>query len=249
MFTLVDAKIDLICNWIKDYFVENGPDCKAIIGISGGKDSTVCAALLCRALGPERVVGVLMPQDVQNDIDDAREVCAYLGIASIEVDIGPACSALYRAIDEGWDFDHQCKNIPGISTNTPARMRMATLYAIATLVHGRVCNTCNRSEDYIGYSTKFGDAAGDFSILSNYTVAEVLEIGESLNLPAHLVGKVPQDGMCGKTDEENLGFTYEVLDAFLMENTYPTYEVYKNIQQRHERNLHKLKSMPVCPHF
>ena len=136
-------EIEHLTEWIKDYFVTNGPEAKAVIGISGGKDSTVAAALLVRALGPKRVIGVMMPQDVQHDIDDARGVCECLGISSYEIDIGPACSALYRCMDEGINFDHQVKNISAVSTNTPSRMRMTTLYAVAAMVHGRVANTCN----------------------------------------------------------------------------------------------------------
>ena len=160
-------EIEHICIWIKEYFVANGPSSKAVIGISGGKDSTVAAALLVRALGPNRVCGVLMPQSVQSDIDDSRKVCECLGIESIEIDIGPACKALYHSIDEVWDMDHQVEKFPAVGSNTPARIRMATLYAMAALVVGRVANTCNLSEDWVGYSTRYGDSVGDFSPLSN----------------------------------------------------------------------------------
>ena len=184
-----------------------------------------------------------MPQGVQPDIDDARAICDRLGIDYVEIDIGTACSALYRSIDEVWDFDHQCEKLPIVGTNTPARIRMATLYAMAGIVGGRVCNTCNWSEDYVGYSTKYGDCAGDFAILSKYTVSEVLQIGKMLStlmdIPEFFIYKAPSDGMCGTTDEDNLGFTYEILDKFLLEGTIPDYPIYRNIQQRHKRNLHK----------
>jgi len=236
-------EIEHICVWIKDYFIANGPQSKAVIGISGGKDSTVAATLLVRALGADRVFGVLMPQSVQSDIDDARTVCECLGIDYVEIDIGPACAALYRSIDEAWDFDHKVENIPVVGTNTPARIRMATLYAMAGVVGGRVVNTCNWSEDYIGYSTKYGDAAGDFSILGHYTVREVIAMGLVLakmyNIPARLIAKTPSDGMCGKTDEDNLGFTYETLDSLLLDGIVPDYETYKNIKERNKRNQHK----------
>lgn len=236
-------EIDHICNWIKEYFVENGPSSKAIIGISGGKDSTVAAALLVRALGPNRVCGVLMPQSVQKDIDDSRKVCECLGIDFVEIDIGPACYALYRSIDEAWDFDNQCEKLPAVGSNTPARMRMATLYAMAAIVGGRVANTCNWSEDFVGYSTKYGDAAGDFGILCHYAVREVIAMGavlaKEMNFPVELVVKVPSDGMCGKTDEDNLGFTYETLDSMLLDGEIPDYETFRNIMKRHKRNTHK----------
>ena len=236
-------EIEHITNWIKEYFVANGPEAKAVIGISGGKDSTVAAALLVRALGPERVLGVLMPEYTQNDIDDSRKVCECLGINFYEINIGPACDALYRSMDEGIDFDHQVKNVSTVSTNTPARMRMATLYAVAALVHGRVANTCIWSEDFVGYSTKYGDAAGDFGVLCNYAVREVITMGcvlaKEMNFPVELVVKTPSDGMCGKTDEDNLGFTYDTLDSMLLDDIIPDYETYREIMTRYKRNLHK----------
>lgn len=239
-------EIDHIVDWIKDYFVKNGPNSKAVIGISGGKDSTIAAALCVRALGPERVYGVLMPQGVQSDINDAREVCEMLGISHCEINIGDAVSILYGAIDKGYDYDHCVKDNSVVATNTPARIRMTTLYAISAVVGGRVCNTCNRSEDYVGYSTKFGDSAGDFAPLQCYTVRELLMIGDALGLPKELVHKAPADGMCGATDEDNLGFTYDELDDFLLENIYPEYDKYLKIKQKHKANLHKMQMMPHC---
>jgi NAD+ synthase len=238
-----------ITNWIKDYFVNNGPDCKAIIGISGGKDSTVTAALLVKALGKNRVIGVKMPQGNQHDINVANKVIDYLGIRSYEINIGDVCESLYHAIDEGYDFDSTVKNNPQVTSNSPARVRMTVLYAIAALEHGRVANTCNRSEDFIGYSTKFGDAAGDFSVLSEYTVSEVRQIGKALGIPNEFIFKAPEDGLSGKTDEDNLGFTYGELDHFLLRGHYPSYDVYKNIEERHKRNLHKINPMPSCPRY
>ena len=235
------AEIEHITNWIKGYFVENGPEAKAVIGVSGGKDSTVAAALLVRALGPERVIGVMMPQDVQQDIDDSRKVCECLGIRSYEVDIGPACTALYGAIDEEFNIDSE--SYSAVGSNTPARMRMATLYTVAALVHGRVVNTCNWSEDFVGYSTKYGDTAGDFGVLCHYAVREVIAMGcilaKDMGFPVELVVKPPSDGMCGKTDEDNLGFTYDTLDSMLLDGIIPDYETYRNIMTRYKRNIHK----------
>lgn len=225
----MESVINNITNWIKDYFVNNGPDCKAIVGISGGKDSTVTAALLVKALGKNRVIGVKMPQGNQHDIDVANKVIDYLGIDSYEVNIDEVCKSLYNAIDIGYNFEGSVESIPQIASNSPARIRMTVLYAITAREHGRVANTCNKSEDFIGYSTKFGDAAGDFSVLSEYTVSEVRQIG--------------------KTDEDNLGFTYDELDNFLLRGDYPSYDVYKNIEERHKRNLHKVKPMPSCPRY
>ena len=233
-------QVKLIENFIKTYFAENGtPNTKAVIGISGGKDSTIAAALLVRALGPDRVIGVMMPESVQTDIDDSRKVCEILGIHGIEIDVGPACSALYRAIDEGYDYDHTCRNTPAVVTNTPARIRMATLYAVAAMVGGRVCNTGNASEAFIGYTTKYGDLAGDFAILRNLTVREIYAIGDYLELPILLVHKQPADGMSGKTDEDNTGIPYDAIDDFLLDGVIPEMAIWEKMQAAHKRNTHK----------
>ena len=232
-------------NWIKEQF-KDIPDGKAIIGISGGKDSTIAAALCVRALGADRVVGVLMPQGAQKDINDSREVCEHLGIYHMEINIGYVCSHLCGLIDEEYDFDKCCINNPMIKTNLPARIRMTTLYAVAALYpNSRVVNTCNYSEDFVGYSTKYGDAAGDFSPLGNLTVREVLEIGDDLGLPYHLVHKAPSDGMCGKTDEDNLGFTYEELDGFLLGESGLAPETMSKVARLHKTTRHKYTPMPT----
>lgn len=241
---MIDNTIIRITNWIKEYFVENGPDCKAVIGISGGKDSTIAATLLCEALGPERVIAVKMPQGFQHDIEVANKVIKYLDIKEVyEINIGSTCDALYSNLPDN------IRDNQAVKSNTPARVRMSILYAIAAARHGRVVNTCNKSEDYVGYSTKFGDSAGDFSIFANYTVREVKEIGKYLDIPSEFIDKVPEDGLSGLTDEDNLGFTYEQLDRYLNDGIYPDYNTYKNIEERHKRNLHKIRRMPTCPNF
>lgn len=244
----VEKNVEEIKNFIKDYFVNNGtPNTRAVIGISGGKDSTIAAKLLVDALGPHRVIGVLMPQDVQRDIDDSREVCKLLGIKSYEIDIGPACNALYREIDESYDYDHKVADNPAIATNTPSRIRMATLYAIAAAVGGRVCNTGNASEAFVGYTTKYGDLAGDFALLRNFTVTEVFQIGDYLGLPYELVHKLPSDGMSGKSDEENIGVPYRVIDDYLMYGIYPDQFYYEKMMTAHKRNIHKQVINLSCP--
>ena len=247
MFDAVKVKNDCV-QWIKDYYKDN-PDGKAIIGISGGKDSTIAAALCVEALGADRVVGILMPNGRQEDIDDSYEVCEILGIKNYRIDIGGAVNALCHSIDYEYDWDSNCLNNPMIKTNLPARIRMTTLYAVAALYpHSRVVNTCNRSEDYVGYSTKFGDAAGDFSPLGNLTVREVLVIGDELGLPKHLVHKAPADGMCGKTDEDNLGFTYEELDHVILGTGFVKPETYEKIERLHKYSRHKYEPMPMFPY-
>ena len=240
----METKIKNLTNWIREQVPEGG---KAIIGISGGKDSTIAAALCAKALGANNVIGVLMPQGHQTDIKDSYEVCEHLGIPNMTINIGDTVHFLCREIDEEYDYDHCCINNPMIKTNLPARIRMTTLYAVAALYpNSRVVNTCNYSEDYVGYSTKYGDAAGDFSPLGNLTVREVLEIGDALGLPSHLVHKAPSDGMCGKTDEDNLGFTYEELDDYIMHGKAPrTQETYERITRLHRTTRHKYEPMPV----
>lgn len=239
MFANIDPEkeIENIVNHIRYYFVENGgPNTKAVIGISGGKDSTIAAALLVRALGPERVIGVLMPNGAQSDIDDARQVVECLGIPSYEINIGATCDTLYGSFIDG----DKLRLSPQIVTNTPARIRMTTLYMVAAAVGGRVINTGNASEAYVGYTTKYGDLAGDYAILRDYYVTEVYKIGDALTeLPYHLVHKAPADGMSGKTDADNMGFSYEVLDHYLLYGAVPNIEVLHNITTRHERNRHK----------
>jgi NAD+ synthase len=245
------AKANEVIQWIKDYYKDN-PDGKAIIGISGGKDSTIAAALCVEALGANRVIGVLMPNGVQSDIRDSYDVCQYLSIYFIEANIEDAYEGIRDEIGKSLDFNG-CKNPyttvygnPMIRTNLPARLRMATLYAVAALYpNSRVVNTCNRSEDYVGYSTKFGDVAGDFSPLGNLTVREVLAIGDELGLPSHLVHKAPSDGMCGKTDEDNLGFTYEQLDDYILGTGAVDVETVAKIERLHKATRHKYQPMPT----
>ena len=222
--------------FIKDYFVQNGtPTTKAVIGISGGKDSTVAAALLVRALGPDRVVGVMMPQGVQKDICDSLEVCKYLGIKNYTVNIGPVCHDLF------YDFINHT-NLPlttQIETNAPSRIRMNVLYMVAAAIGGRVCNTGNASEAFIGYTTKYGDLAGDFALLKNLTVRDIYAIGDYLGLPMKLVHKAPADGMSGKTDEDNTGIPYDAIDDYLLNDVYPEQTIYEKMMAAHKRNLHK----------
>lgn len=244
---MIDAKIvkNEVVQWIRDWFDKNGKDCMAVVGISGGKDSSVVAALCVEALGKDRVIGVLMPNHIQDDIKYSHLLCEHLGIKNYTVDVGGAIDELlnnihFRATDI--EISDQTK------TNLPARIRMATLYAISQSMNGRVANTCNLSEDWVGYATRYGDAAGDFSPLSQLTVTEVKAIGRELSLPSELVDKTPTDGLCGKTDEDNLGFTYAELDAYIRDGIEPSEEVKAKIDSMHEKNLFKLQLMPSFVH-
>lgn len=232
---------DDIVQWIRDYFNVNGPNCDAVVGISGGKDSSIVAALCVEALGAKRVVGVMMPNGEQPDLADSHRVIESLGIRFAYVDIIHAVQTLSIGVSCNMGVSEQA------AINLPARIRMATLYAVAQSLPngGRVVNTCNRSEDFVGYSTKFGDSAGDFSPLANLMVHEVIQIGHQLGIPADLVDKVPSDGLCGKTDEDNLGFTYAQLDNYISTGTSGSVDIDKRISDLHTRNLHKLAPMPA----
>ncbi len=225
--------------WIRDWFDKNGKGCKAVVGISGGKDSSIVAALCVKALGKDRVIGVLMPNGEQCDIDMAKKLIDFLDIMSFEVNIQDAVNGVLNNLPfNGYDISEQTL------INLPARIRMATLYAVSQSMNGRVANTCNLSEDWVGYATRYGDAAGDFSPLSKLTVTEVKEIGRILGLPDELIDKVPTDGLCGKADEDNLGFTYAVLDKYIRTGEIENEEIKEKIDAMHEKNLFKLRLMP-----
>ena len=238
MFDALKVK-NACVEWIRQFFAENGPDCNAVVGISGGKDSSVVAALCVEALGRERVIGVLMPCGEQADIDCSLQLVNHLGITYHIVNVKAAVEGLTDAIPDSVSLTAQSR------TNLPPRIRMAALYAVSQSCNGRVANTCNLSEDWVGYSTRYGDAAGDFSPLSRLTVAEVKEIGHLLGLPAELVEKTPIDGLCGKTDEENLGFTYAELDRYIRTGEIDDADKTARIDRLHRINQFKLELMPV----
>ncbi len=237
MFDALKVKNDCVA-WIRDFFKENGPGCNAVIGISGGKDSSVAAALCVEALGRERVIGVLMPNGEQADIDCAIKLVNHLGIKNYTVNVGEAIKALTAALPKDMPFSEQSR------VNIPPRIRMTTLYAVSQSNNGRVVNTCNLSEDWVGYSTRYGDSVGDFSPMSHLTVAEVKEIGHLLGLPYELVEKVPIDGLCNKTDEDNLGFSYAVLDKYIRTGICEDAAIKELIDKKHKANLFKLELMP-----
>lgn len=235
MFDANKVKNDCV-EWIREFF--KGTDCNAVIGISGGKDSSVAAALCVEALGKERVIGVLMPQGEQHDIDMAYLLVNTLGIKHYVVNIKDAVDAIIANMPKDMELSVQSR------TNLPPRIRMTTLYAVSQSNNGRVCNTCNLSEDWVGYSTRYGDSVGDFSPMSHLTVTEVKEIGYLLGLPKELVDKTPIDGLCGKTDEENLGFTYAELDVYIRTGYIADPVKKEIIDKKHKANLFKLELMP-----
>ena len=237
MFNAMKVKNDCV-QWIRDFFEKNGKGCNAVLGVSGGKDSSIVAALCVEALGRERVIGVLMPNGDQHDIDCAFALANHLGIKHFVVNIKDAVDGVKNNIPSEIALTEQT------NSNLPARIRMATLYAVSQSCNGRVANTCNLSEDWVGYSTRYGDSVGDFSPLSRLTVGEVKEIGYLLDLPRELVDKIPIDGLCGKTDEDNLGFTYAELDRYIRTGEIDDPEKRALIDRKHEANLFKLQLMP-----
>ncbi len=236
MFNAEKVKNECV-QWIRDFFEENGKDCNAVVGISGGKDSSIVAALCVEALGKDRVIGVLMPCGEQADIDMAKLLVNTLGIKHYIINIKDAVDGITNSIP--FELSTQSK------TNLPPRIRMSTLYAVSQSHNGRVANTCNLSEDWVGYSTRYGDSVGDFSPCSNLTVDEMKQIGRLIGLPSELVDKVPTDGLCGKTDEDNLGFTYAELDRYIRTGEIEDAEKKVKIDRLHRINLFKLQLMPA----
>ena len=236
MFNAEKVKNECV-QWIRDFFENNGKGCNAVVGISGGKDSSIVAALCVEALGKDRVIGVLMPCGEQADIDMAKLLVETLGIRHYIVNIKDAVDGVINAVP--FALSEQSR------VNLPPRIRMSTLYAVSQSHNGRVANTCNLSEDWVGYSTRYGDSVGDFSPCSMLTVDEMKQIGRLLGLPAALVDKVPTDGLCGKTDEDNLGFTYAELDRYIRTGEIDDLEHKALIDRKHAMNLFKLQLMPA----
>lgn len=239
-FDAKKVKNELV-QWLKDWEKDNADGCNFVLGISGGKDSTIVAALLKEAFGADRVFGVLMPCGVQSDIDVSRKVVKTLGIHSITINIGDV-------VDEF--LDNITDVILGVSnqtkTNIPCRVRMTTLYAVSQSLNGRVIGTCNLSENYIGYFTRYGDGASDCEPLANLTVQEVKAIGYELGLPKEFIEKVPDDGLpCSSTDEEKFGFTYEVLDNYIRTGGIYDDNIKIKIDEMHRKNMFKLEPIPM----
>lgn len=234
-FNAEKVKNDCV-QWIRDFFEKSGKGCNAVVGISGGKDSSIVAALCVEALGKDRVIGVLMPCGEQSDIDMAKLLVDTLQIKHYIINIKDAVDGLTAAIP--FELSEQSR------VNLQPRIRMSTLYAVSQSNNGRVANTCNLSEDWVGYSTRYGDSVGDFSPCSGITVAEMKQIGRLLGLSDALIDKAPSDGLCGKTDEDNLGFTYAELDRYIREGVIENQEHKALIDRKHELNLFKLEVMP-----
>ncbi len=242
-FNAIKEKENIV-KWIQNFFEVNGKDCNAVIGISGGKDSSVAAALCVEALGKDRVIGVLMPNGEQADIDMSLLLVNHFNIRYTIVNIKEPYDSTIKAIIGSDKHNLEFEISKQTQINLAPRLRMSTLYAVSQSLNGRVVNTCNKSEDWVGYSTRYGDAAGDFSPLSSLTVNEVKQIGKACGLPTELIEKAPSDGLTGKTDEDNLGFTYEMLDAYIRTGIINDKEKKELIDRKHRLNKFKLELMP-----
>ena len=226
------TKEELI-QWIRDWFNENGNGCTAVLGLSGGKDSTICAALIAEAIGKDNVIGVAMPDHGQG-INDADKIAEYLGIKFLIMPIENITGSFYGLLPNGKCLSEQAQQ------NIPPRVRMAMLYAIAQTYNGRVCCCDNASENYLGYSTLFGDDAGSFSPLGELTVTEVRAIGDLMGLPQEWVHKTPDDGLpCSSPDEKKFGFSYETLDKYISNGIEPEKDIKEKIDRMHRNSQFK----------
>jgi len=250
---MFDAKEEAknIINWIQNYFKENGSnETKTIIGISGGVDSLICTQLCIDALGKDRVIGILIPDssnsNYQKDYEDGMNICKLLDIEYYSIDINRTKNSLYLQFTNQQKISTPLNSV--VKYNTPARLRMTALYMIGAQLGGRVVNTCNLSETYVGYDTKWGDNAGDFAPIASFTKTEIKQIGLALDLPKHLINRTPDDGMCGQSDEDRFGFTYEQLDKYIRNNKDVNVDVFNKIDKMHKAALHKINSIHI-PHY
>ena len=214
-----------------------------VLGISGGKDSTVVAKLLVDAIGKENVLGVLMPNGEQKDIDDSYKVCKYLNINYTVININDAFDGIVQQVNLSkiHTINNNEENIfltEKSLTNVAPRIRMTTLYAIAQSLGYLVAGTGNKSERFVGWFTKWGDYACDINPIAHLTCAEVIALGDYLELPYDLVHKTPADGLTGKSDEENLGFTYKELDSLIKKSESPDYYIPTNQKEKDILSMH-----------
>ena len=246
MFDAHKTRLELV-QWIRDWFDKNGSGCNAVIGISGGKDSSIAAALCVEALGKEKVIGVMMPNGFQTDQADAISICKILGIRYCEAEISDIYETFLETLGHALtEANRDCWTTSSEQTkiNLAPRIRMTMLYGISQTLNGRVICTDNASEAFIGYSTRWGDNVGDVAPLLNFTTDEVVAIGDDLGLPYELTHKTPSDGLCGKTDEDNFGFTYEQLNCYIKNGYCHGAAAQKKIEERHNKNLFKTQPIP-----
>lgn len=229
---------DELLKWTKKMMDETGGS-KAVIGISGGKDSSVIAALMTKVLGKENVFGVLMPDGVQGDKNYALEICELLGINHYEINIKRLTDTFRDLMD-----DHVVLSETTLLNLSP-RIRMTLLYGISqSIIGSRVINTSNMSEDWVGYATIYGDTAGAFSPLGMLTTEEVIELGRLMEIPEKFLIKPPADGLTGKTDEDVLGLTYAEVNDFIRKGEADK-AVKEKIERKYRESRFKFKTIPM----
>ena len=229
---------DKLVLWLRDYFDNNGNPLNAVVGCSGGKDSTVVLAALVKAIGANRIYAILMPNGTQADIDDSYKVCEFLGLRPYVCNIAEAYNGIAKSAGDYFNPSKQA------TINLAPMMRMSMLKFISQCVDGRFTCNANLSEIFLGWYTKGGDDQGSVKPLANLTVTEVIEVGKALGLPGWMVEKKPSDGLCGQTDEEKFGFSYKVLDNYIRTGECENTEVKAKIDAMHNRNAFKLQPMP-----
>lgn len=235
-----------LIEWVRKFTEETNAK-GYVVNISGGKDSTVVAALLAEAIGADRVFGILQPNGDQKDISDSIEVCKYIGINYHTINIENIYNELRAKIEyigSNTAPDPVRKGYPlkitGKSkSNTLPRIRMTIARAIAQSIGYRFAGTGNLSERYIGWFTKDGDSSCDFNVIAGLTCTQVVKLGDELLLPYDLVHKIPADGLTGKSDADNFGFTYEQLDSYILNGTSGNKEIDELIRVKHEQSVHK----------
>ena len=238
------TEIKKIISFIQDYFNKNNLD-GVVIGISGGKDSTIVSSLFAKALGPENVIGINMPcQSLKEDETDAKRVADHIGFQLYNFDLTKIFEIHEEGLNKTFNFDK--KKIKEAAVNLKPRLRMSSLYYVAqglSIQNNKnyiVAGTSNKCEIYVGYFTKFGDGASDINVLADLTVSEVLAIGDALGLPKDLVHKPPADGLSGKTDEERLGFTYQQVEEVIKGNLE-----HERITHLHRVTSHKRRAITI----
>ena len=232
---------------IRDWFEKNGKGCNAVIGLSGGKDSTIVAKLCVEALGADRVIGVGIPDKGQG-LNEADAIAEWMGITFKQIRIDYLSDAIRKLLKIS-----STKITDQADMNVPPRLRMLMLYAISQSCNGRVIGTCNASENYIGYFTKYGDGASDFEPIADLTVHELYQIGDELGIPKKWTYKTPDDGLphsCPDDEKfEKMGFNYEKLDNYLRLGTSGDEVADKAIEKMHQQNLFKLNPVEYIKVF
>lgn len=238
---------DNIVDWLKTIGESEHFD-RVVIGISGGKDSAVAAALCCRAFGHENVYGLLMPNQVQHDIKDSIEVCDALDIKYNIINIGGLYNQFIRTYVVDFNLDGEGELTEQAKINLAPRIRMVMLRLFGQNTHSRVCGTGNLSEIILGYCTKDGDNRSDFNPIGGLTSLEVVEVGKTMpELPIEIIEKAPADGLTGKTDEENLGVTYDDVHKYIRSLPGLDNATWYKIEHMERANLHKRNIMTFLP--